>query len=308
MGSCLIQQLFRQKIGLELDSRITDEFIFPLLRSVPRNIRESCRNLMVDIQLMKPNAIMIKGSIFEVHDYDLSSWRQYDLGISGVDYPSWKIKPLSVGTEEDNPRVLHQDDGVIHCRGQRWAEPPTQYGHDDDYEFAPTRALNHSKKPYMDGSPIHLNRQTRLPYGEWSEDHAENIRPLTNLEDRLNPITWNAVDIINRLRVLDIPDVQRKRDQSGGYDGGYIALKEANVIKFAREATMINEIWEKLFHGTELRGRRVWKEEMRKANNEYVNNFLEEAVSNDEVIYWNEIKQGLGEWSLVLSKSYPYDY
>jgi hypothetical protein len=33
MGSCLIQQLFRQKVGKELDQSLVDEVLFPMLRS-----------------------------------------------------------------------------------------------------------------------------------------------------------------------------------------------------------------------------------------------------------------------------------
>ena len=47
MGSCLVQQLFRQKIGKELDQGIVDEVLFPLLR--PR--KHGPRELLLDIKL-----------------------------------------------------------------------------------------------------------------------------------------------------------------------------------------------------------------------------------------------------------------
>jgi hypothetical protein len=47
MGSCLIQQLFRQKIGQELDQGIVDEVLFPILRSR----RHPSKELLQDIKL-----------------------------------------------------------------------------------------------------------------------------------------------------------------------------------------------------------------------------------------------------------------
>ena len=47
MSPCLVQQLFRQKIGKELDQDLIDEFFFPMLRS--RN--EYPRELLLDIRL-----------------------------------------------------------------------------------------------------------------------------------------------------------------------------------------------------------------------------------------------------------------
>ena len=47
MGACLVQQLFRQKIGEELDPGIVDEVLFPLLRSRKHGPRE----LLLDIKM-----------------------------------------------------------------------------------------------------------------------------------------------------------------------------------------------------------------------------------------------------------------
>jgi hypothetical protein len=47
MASCLVQQLFRQKIGLELDSNLIDEVLFPMLR--PR--KHPSNELLQDIKL-----------------------------------------------------------------------------------------------------------------------------------------------------------------------------------------------------------------------------------------------------------------
>jgi hypothetical protein len=45
--ACLVQQLFRQKIGQELDSNLVDDVLFPLLRSR----KELARDLLLDIRL-----------------------------------------------------------------------------------------------------------------------------------------------------------------------------------------------------------------------------------------------------------------
>ncbi len=45
MASCLVQQLFRMKIGKYLDQSIVDDVLFPLLRSR----KELARELLLDI-------------------------------------------------------------------------------------------------------------------------------------------------------------------------------------------------------------------------------------------------------------------
>jgi hypothetical protein len=45
--ACLVQQLFRQKIGAELDSNLIDDVLFPLLRSR----KQLARDLLLDIKL-----------------------------------------------------------------------------------------------------------------------------------------------------------------------------------------------------------------------------------------------------------------
>ena len=45
--ACLVQQLFRQKIGKELDSNLIDDVLFPLLRSR----KQLARDLLLDIKL-----------------------------------------------------------------------------------------------------------------------------------------------------------------------------------------------------------------------------------------------------------------
>ena len=58
MSPCLVQQLFRQKIGQELDPCIVDEFLFPLLRSrkdLPKELLQDIK-LATDILIGHMNA------------------------------------------------------------------------------------------------------------------------------------------------------------------------------------------------------------------------------------------------------------
>ena len=49
MAPCLVQQLFRQKIGVELDQGIVDEVLFPMLRSR----KDLPREILLDIKLTR---------------------------------------------------------------------------------------------------------------------------------------------------------------------------------------------------------------------------------------------------------------
>jgi hypothetical protein len=51
MSPCIVQQLFRQKIGLELDQGIVDELLFPMLRSRKHPSKE----LLLDIKMTLRN-------------------------------------------------------------------------------------------------------------------------------------------------------------------------------------------------------------------------------------------------------------
>ena len=56
MASCLVQQLFRQKIGVELDQGIVDEVLFPMLR--PR--KHLPKDLLQDIKLATDTLIITR--------------------------------------------------------------------------------------------------------------------------------------------------------------------------------------------------------------------------------------------------------
>ena len=56
MASCLVQQLFRQKIGVELDQGIVDEVLFPLLRQR----KHGPKDLLQDIKLATDTLIITR--------------------------------------------------------------------------------------------------------------------------------------------------------------------------------------------------------------------------------------------------------
>ena len=62
MCSCLIQQLFRQKIGMELDQGIVDVVLFPLLLKR----RDTPKELLVDIKMTKSSNDLGQSSIIQI--------------------------------------------------------------------------------------------------------------------------------------------------------------------------------------------------------------------------------------------------
>jgi len=276
MVACLVQQLFRQKIGIELDQAMIDALIFPLLRS---HLHINSRNLMVDIRLMKPNAITIKGSVFEVADESLDYWRHCDAGPAGEDYPQWFINPLSVSNilgmysgvdyDLDSTRSASHSSHV-----PVWWQEDTEF----DVTFAPNRATRVMRINHKDGEPIRIGNERMF---------------------HLDPITWNVVDILNRLREIDNPEIRMDGiivlNEISDHDKRLDALERLDYLGYARDARDdIDATYESKLRQT--------MNEMRQENIEYVNKFLEDAVVNEEVIYWNELQQWSGE-SLILSKS-----
>jgi hypothetical protein len=272
MGTCLVQQLFRQKIGRELDQEVIDALIFPLLRS---HLHINSRNLMVDIRLMKPNAITIKGSIFEVADESLDYWRHCDAGLAGEDYPQWFINPLSVSNISGMYSGADYDLDSTRSASHSAHVPGWQDDTDFDVTFAPNRATRVMRINHKDGEPIRIGNERMF---------------------HLDPITWNIVDILNRLRGIDNPEVRMDGiivlNKISDHDKRLDALERLDYLGYARDVTDVT-------YASKLR---QTMNEMMQENIEYVNKFLEDAVVNEEVIYWNELQQWSGE-SLILSKS-----
>ena len=65
MASCLVQQLFRQKIGKDLDQSIVDEVLFPFLRSR----KDLPREILLDIKLTRSCNDDGQSSIIHTHTH-----------------------------------------------------------------------------------------------------------------------------------------------------------------------------------------------------------------------------------------------
>ena len=65
MSPCLVQQLFRQKIGVELDQGIVDEVLFPMLRSR----KDLPREILLDIKLTRSCNDDGQSSIIHTHTH-----------------------------------------------------------------------------------------------------------------------------------------------------------------------------------------------------------------------------------------------
>ena len=65
MASCLVQQLFRRKIGKDLDQSIVDEVLFPMLRSR----KDLPREILLDIKLTRSCNDDGQSSIIHTHTH-----------------------------------------------------------------------------------------------------------------------------------------------------------------------------------------------------------------------------------------------
>ena len=71
MASCLVQQLFRQKIGKDLDQSIVDEVLFPFLRSR----KDLPREILLDIKLTRSCNDDGQSSIIHTHTREAAQRR-----------------------------------------------------------------------------------------------------------------------------------------------------------------------------------------------------------------------------------------
>jgi hypothetical protein len=264
MVACLIQQLFRLKIGMELDPNFVDEAIFPLLLDPPRGIREKSKKLMVDINLMLPNAISIKGSIFGISFRRFWEWHDWEPGQVGQDYPEWTIHPFRVtGPEElDSP----EENGPF--PDEPWPDP----------EFLrcwPPRDII------------------------YAAEHAEQAR---EGEDEpgweKDPILWGRVRIVNYLRRLK--HAQTNRDVEEGCE--WIGLENTTDDDCEMDAwDRIRKLRKNTVQGTDdLLELASVKADIIREDNSFVNEFLEDSVLNLKKIYFNRVDDWRGR-ILVLS-------
>ena len=104
MSPCLVQQLFRQKIGKELDQGLVDEVLFPLLRSrkdLPRELLQDIK-LTTDILVGHMNAGLDPPVDFNIPTFTpIPKYWTHEVGAS---YKSWipgSSNPNGVGPGSD---------------------------------------------------------------------------------------------------------------------------------------------------------------------------------------------------------------
>jgi len=274
MGCCLIQQLFRLKIGHELDTNVVDGAIFHLLLDAPRGIREKSKKLMVDISLMRPNAISIKGSIFGVANSRLWEWHAWEPGQAGQDYPEWTIHPL---------RVTDSDE----------LDPPVDLGPFPD-------------EPWPD--PVYLRC---WPPREiiYAAENAEQARAslLPDLADDpkwgTDPILWGLVRIVNYLRTLKHAHTHKNGDIA--FDSDWIGLEETTDNDCEMDA------WDRMKKlcparptPTDLLELAAVKADVIREDNSFVNEFLEDSVLNFKKIYLNRVDDWASASATILILSH----
>jgi hypothetical protein len=271
MGCCLIQQLFRLKIGHELDTNVVDGAIFHLLLDAPRGIREKSNKLMVDIRLMRPNAISIKGSILGVANSRLWEWYNWEPGQAGQDYPEWTIHPLRVTDSDDLDSPARSTSGPF--PDEPWPDP-------EYLRCWPPREII------------------------YAAEHAEQARasilpdPADDPKWGTDPILWGLVRIVNYLRTLKHA---KTPDQLGYRDFDWIGLEETTDIDCEMDA------WDRMKKlcparptPTDLLELAAVKADVIREDNSCVNEFLEDSVLNLKKIYLNRVDDWTNETTTIL--------
>jgi len=201
MSPCLVQQLFRQKIGKELDQDLIDEFFFPMLRSrneYPRELLLDIRlSQMVQLEWMRASVIPTFTPVpaYWLHPKTLPNG-QPDLAY-GVPYHPWgkrtskvrrRIRRSNWGTIDILNALRDLNYPLIGYRGARQRRQ---------------LVLRHGKlSPEFDDAYIRLNEDNSLPPISWlTALHnkvviKERVQFVNDfLEDKLNTgkrLTWNG--------------------------------------------------------------------------------------------------------------------
>jgi len=153
MSPCLVQQLFRQKIGKDLDVNLFDEFLFPLLR--PR--KHYPKELLLDIKLTQSS-----------NKYGQSAILMYPMS-NEDDIPAWMPQNISPFELQDSRPENH---GRNTSKMRRERHHPVRWGSIDILNEL--RELTHPQVAY------HLTRNSQ---GELKHPHL-GYRPLCNPQDQ----------------------------------------------------------------------------------------------------------------------------
>jgi hypothetical protein len=172
MASCLVQQLFRMKIGQELDQSIVDEVLFPLLRSRKHGPRE----LLLDIKMTSDTLIITDYARREARHFSVPTFTPIP------DYWTY-MAPWHVGD------VSERKARVYPPVGQRTSKVRRRKVRNDDWGtidiLNELRGLNYPQmgykpRPYVieepdsfDDAYISLAEDTSLPANiRWGVDHS----------------------------------------------------------------------------------------------------------------------------------------
>jgi len=266
MVACLIQQLFRLKIGKGLDPNFVDEAIFHLLLDAPREIRDKSKKLMVDIHLMRQNAISIKGSIFGLANRLFWEWHDWDPGQVGQDYPEWTIHPFRVTDSEE-------------------LDSPEENGPFPD-------------EPWPDPEFLRCWPPREIIYAAENAEQAR-VEPIYSPHWETDPILWGLVRIVNYLRTLKHAKIHR--DVEEGCE--WIGLEDTtdHDCEMDDGAARYWKLRKNTVLGTDdLLELASVKAEIIREDNSFVNEFLEDSVLNLKKIYFNRVDDW-GGTILVLS-------
>ena len=216
--ACLVQQLFRLKIGKELDQGIVDDVLFPLLRSMKHGPRE----LLLDIKLATDTLIITDHARREARHFSVPTFSPipvywtysspWHVGVSDPVSPGWpldkKLKgkfpfwiPVGQRTSKVRRRKIRKDDwGTIDIlnefRGLNYPQvgyKPRSYVIEEPLDF--------------DDAYISLAEDNSLPANiRWGVDHSRENAVLIDsrsqfvknlLDDILitdKRLTWCAAD------------------------------------------------------------------------------------------------------------------
>ena len=326
MTACLVQQLFRGWGVKGLDAGLVIETeIIPLLREEQklRRRRKVAPGLMLDIWLMAPNAISVKGSIFEVEGEVLEQWRTWE-PLSPAEppekeaFPEWTIHPLYSGNtnlSSDELELFLFNDGYRYVDAIRDSDHqapefllnPWEIRQEEDGGldvsphniFAPSASMREILNVRYATLSTGINAfgsTGREGIDLWDDTVVARIS-----REQKDPILWGLVDIINHLREISHPLIKR--------DFGYIWLREVTDHDLDKQAYARAKAEGSLAHegaaGSSFKPK--WpaihkaRRDIISEDKKYVNDFLEDALLNGKPIYWNKVVQWGGE-GLLLSK------
>jgi hypothetical protein len=198
MVACLVQQLFRQKVGIELDQGIVDEVLFPILRSR----KDLPRELLQDIKLVTDT--LIHRCPLQWSDGLRKSKRVNVQPFTSTAEVPWNFRSTSPWprTRRAGSEYTSSDWGTIDILNELRGREYPQIGYGPTHFFPPP---GRAPPDEFDDSYIFLDEDEPLPPKPWTmAERARNHvvierrkRFMNNfLDDALSTgksLTWNGV-------------------------------------------------------------------------------------------------------------------